>query len=55
MKIRYYYLAGFAEHVNEHGQTFRMRDSEFYDFILNKKAKMTVVENNFNYKYTEYQ
>ena len=55
MKIRYYYLAGFAEHVNESGQTFRMKDSEFHDFILNKKNQMTVVGNNYNYKYIEYQ
>lgn len=55
MKIRYYYLAGFAEYVNDYGKTFRLTDSEFSDFILNKKSKMRVVGQHFNYKYTEYQ
>lgn len=55
MRIRYYYLAGFAEQINSHGQTFRLSDAEFSDFILNKKSKMTIVGKNWNYKYTEYQ
>jgi hypothetical protein len=44
MIIRYYFLQGRATFVTDGNET-PLTNTEFHDFILNKKEKMKLIEN----------
>jgi hypothetical protein len=60
--IRYYFLEGRATFVNDpsdrDGKEIPLTIPEYHDFILNKKSKMTAIENQaaqYHRKFVDYQ
>lgn len=53
MIIRYYYLSGYATRIVNSLEE-PLTQSEFNDFILNKKARMKVGYSSLVFKYQEY-